>query len=93
MQDVLKLAKAADAEGHSASAFELFKRVVVLDDTKDSTKYRVAINLLEAGRLSDAESFFNRIRWNAAPNSWLIELYFGAITSCPIQTKRSRKTF
>ena len=78
-QRILELAKNADTEGHSASAFELFKRVIAADPKKDSAIYRAVKNLIEVGRISDAEAYFNSIRRNAAPKPWLIEFVLGEL--------------
>jgi tetratricopeptide (TPR) repeat protein len=76
---ILELAKIADGKGHSASAFELFKLVISADPKKDSAIYRAVKNLIEVGRISDAESYLNIIRRNAAPKPWLIELVLGEL--------------
>lgn len=79
IQRLLDSANKADAEGYSASAFELFKRVIAADPKKDSAIYRAVKNLIEVGRISDAEIYFGAIRRNAAPKPWLIELLLGQL--------------
>ena len=79
IEESIKLAKSADADGHSASAVEFFQRVVALDSGMDSAIYRLVKNLLEVGRISDAECFLNRIKRNAAPKPWLIEAVIGQL--------------
>ncbi len=92
-EEILDLAKASDDEGHSASAFEFFKRVIAIDSKKDSAIYRAVINLLELGRISDAELYLDKIRRNAAPKPWLIEFVLGKLRVAQFRIPEAEKHF
>src|SRR5262245_27350368 len=79
VSDLLRRAKAADAGGLSASAFEFFQRVAELDPSRESAIYRAALNLLEVGRLSDAETFLSKIGTTSKGKLWLVELLLGRL--------------
>lgn len=92
---ILDRAKAADDAGHSAAASELYRRAILLGVTKDSIKYRAVINLLEVGRVRDAEIQFNEINQNAAPKPWLLEYALGKISMAqfnPMEAERHFRT-
>jgi len=90
---ILELARAADAEGHNATAFEMFRRVIALDPKKDGAIYSAVYNLLEIGRISDAESYLNKIRRNAAPKPWLIEVALGQLRLAQFKPIEAEKHF
>jgi predicted Zn-dependent protease len=84
MADILKLAQKANEDGNSASAFELYKLAAAVNPSVNSRKQSAiygsaVINLLEIGRVSDAELFLNKIKWNSTPKPWLIEYALGKI--------------
>lgn len=93
IKESLTLAKAADAQGHSASAFEFFQRVIALNPGKDSAIYRAVLNLLEIGRISDAEHFLNKIKRNAAPKPWLIECALGRLRLAQFKPTEAEEHF
>lgn len=93
MEETLKLAKAADDEGHSASACEFFQRVIALDPGNDRAIYRAVKNLLEIGRISDADRFFDKIKRNAAPKPWLIEVLLGQLRLAQFRPTEAEKHF
>lgn len=78
-QEALELAKRANANGFSASTFELYKRILAQDPDRDAAKYYAAWNLLDNERISDAEAFFKAINKEAAPKPWLIENLAGRL--------------
>ena len=90
--ETLKLARLADADGHHATAFEMFRRVMALDPSKDAAIYSAFGNLLEIGRVSDAERYLNQIRRNAAPKPWLIEVALGKLRLAQIRDQLERKS-
>ena len=93
IEECLKLAKEADAQGHSAAAFEFFQRVIALDPGNDFAIYRAVITLLELGRISDAEHFLNKIRWNAAPKPYLIESVLGRLRLAQFRVGEAEQHF
>jgi tetratricopeptide (TPR) repeat protein len=93
VEEFSKLARVADDNGHSASAFELFKRIVDLEPGKDSAIFRATINLLEIGRISEAERVLNTIRRNAAPKPGLIEYALGKLRLAQFRPKEAEQHF
>jgi len=77
--ELLAKAKAADAQGQSASAFEFFRELLTLDPDRESALYRAALSLFEVGRLSDAEAMLSRIAKPPKSKQWLVELLLGRL--------------
>jgi tetratricopeptide (TPR) repeat protein len=78
-ETLLRRAKQADSAGYSASAFELFNRVLELLPNRESAAYRAALNLVEIGRFSDAETFIRAIGSTPRGKQWLIQLLLGRL--------------
>jgi tetratricopeptide (TPR) repeat protein len=76
LEVMLILAQTAEANGHHATAFELFRHVFASDPTVVRAAYRAARNLLDIGRISEAETFLNRVTEPGA-KTWLVELLRG----------------
>ncbi|HTV41107.1 MAG TPA: tetratricopeptide repeat protein [Candidatus Sulfotelmatobacter sp.] len=79
LETMVRLAKKANAAEYEASAFELYKRVLALDPQRDSAKYHVVLNLLDVGRISDAEAYFGAMNGDRAPNPWFLEYAAGRL--------------
>jgi tetratricopeptide (TPR) repeat protein len=93
LEKTLKLARSANADGHNAAAFEMCRRVLALDPSKDGATYSAFYNLLEIGRVSDAERYLNQIRRNAAPKPWLIEVALGQLCLAQFRPIEAEKHF
>jgi tetratricopeptide (TPR) repeat protein len=89
IKEILILAKEADGAGHSASAFELFKRAIDRDPGNDTAIYRAVNNLIELGRISDADCLLEKIKRNAAPKPWLIEAVLGHLRSAQFRLEEA----
>lgn len=86
-------AKRAEADEHHSTAFEIYKRVMSIAPKRESAIYRAALNLIDIGRLSDAETCLARLKWNAAPKPWLIELALGQLRSAQGRFLEAEKHF
>lgn len=93
VKKLVGLAKAAEADGHDSTAYEIYKRVMSLAPKRESAIYRAALNLIDIGRLSDAEAHLMRLKWNAAPKPWLIELAMGQLRSAQGRLLDAEKHF
>src|ERR1043166_3047825 len=92
-EGLLNLAQAADDKGHSASAFEFYRRLIALDPANDRAIYRAVRNLLEIGRIADAESLFSTIKHNAAPKPWLMEVFLGKLRLAQFKPTEAEEHF
>lgn len=86
-------AKVAEADGHHSTAFEIYRRLLNLAPERESAIYRAAQNLIQIGRLSDAEALLMRLKWNAAPKPWLIDLALGDLRSAQGRFREAEKHF
>ena len=92
LEALLVRARAAEASARPASAFQLFQLVLVLDPGRDSAAYRAALNLIDVGRLSDAEACLDRLR-KPIPKPWLIELVSGELRMAQFKPVQAEKHF
>lgn len=95
-ENVKKLAgfaKTAEADEHHSTAYEIYRRLLSLAPKRESAIYRAAQNLIQIGRLSDAEALLMRLKWNAAPKPWLIDLALGDLRSAQGRFLEAEKHF
>jgi Flp pilus assembly protein TadD len=71
-------ARKADAKGHCALAVELYEAYLSQEPARPSARYRAAVNLLEAGRGSDAARVLRSLN-PPSQKRWLVELLWGRI--------------
>lgn len=79
VKGLIAFAKAAEADEYHSTAYEFYRRVMSLAPKRESATYRAALNLIDIGRLSDAETCLARLKWNAAPKPWLVERALGEL--------------
>src|ERR1043165_105935 len=89
LDEVLAQARAAEADGKSGCAFELYRIALKIDPSRQSAAYRCAINLIEIGRISEAEAYLNQIRADPQGKEWLLELAMAKVRMAQFQPKEA----
>ena len=90
---VLQKARDAESAGNNASAFELFRLAYNLEPSRLSAAYRAALNLIEVGRISDAEAFLNKVLSDPKGKKWLVELALGQIRTAQFRPEEAEAHF
>ena len=93
VQRLSKSARAAEAEGHSASAVEMFRLVQRLEPNRQSAIYRAAISLLEIGRLQDADASLRTLSQPPEGKAWLVELLLGKLRMAQFRPAEAQAHF
>jgi tetratricopeptide (TPR) repeat protein len=93
LEELDKMADVAEAAGHCAAAFETFHRIIELDPNNNRAVYRAAKNLIQLGRISDAESYLNQIRRESAPQPWAIDAAFGELRLAQFRLPEAEQHF
>jgi predicted Zn-dependent protease len=88
-------AEARAAEGRACYAFaaERFHHILAEDSSKVAAKYRAARNLLEIGRISEAETLLTSLRGTPGSKVWLVELAMGELRMAQFKPEVAEQHF
>ena len=92
-EQILEQARQDEAKHHYAAAFEGFALAFALKPTKESSALRAAENLLEIGRVSDAERFLKKVRSPPLEKRWYVELVHGKLFMARHRPRDAEKHF
>jgi Flp pilus assembly protein TadD len=93
VEELVEQARAAEERGSHATAFEFFRLVLALEPAKASAAYRAARNLLEVGRVTDAEAFLARVKTEPTERRWLTELLRGQLCMAQFRVNEAERYF
>jgi tetratricopeptide (TPR) repeat protein len=92
-QKLVDRARFAEAHGCYALAFECLHRTIARDPSRPGLKNRAAANLVEIGRLSDAEAVLTSMRDVPKPKRWRVQLSLGELRMAQFRPVQAEKHF
>lgn len=93
IESLLKNAREAEKAGLHSAAYELFKKIHLLTPQRDDVCYRAARNLLDCGRVTEAEDWLESARNIPSNKLWLISLLFGELCLAQFKPAEAERHF